>query len=546
MKRIFTLILVVFNWLLVCAQDNPVSSKDSLQSLQTPFQTMLTHLRYLQDDNYQPEVAAQVFHVTDVRDRSLAQSYVIKLKRIFDGKGIFIEIDELPQKANYLDSITNKPRYYIDRQELPELYLVKKKDGWYYSKSVIGNIDQWYKEVYPLGTGKLVGLFPHSGKKYLGFYLWQVIGMFVIILLSFIIHKVFAFFFQKIVLNLLYKVDRVQLADKVVGPIVQPIGYLFIFYLLILFVPVLQLPIGINKYFVLLLTSVWPIFAIVFFYRVVDIFGIYLKKQAAKTENNLDDQLVPLARKVLKTFIVVIGILFILNNLNVNITGVLAGLSIGGLAFALAAQDAIKNFFGSLMIFVDKPFQVGDWITSENIDGVVEEVGFRATRVRTFRNSVTYVPNGVLTNRMVDNHGLRTYRRFHTQLALTYDTPPAVIEVFVDGLRKIVKNHPDTRKDYYEIYLNEMADSSLNVMFYIFFKAPSWSDELKGRHEILLSIIEFANELGVDFAFPTRTLHMETLGKKAEDSPTFESNPQLLKEKTKEFLATNKAKYLKK
>ena len=331
-----------------------------------------------------------------------------------------------------------------------------------------------------------------------------------------------------------YGYDRV--AEDILLPVARPISYLFIFVLLMIFVPVLQLPIGMNRYVTLVLRAVWPVFAIVFLYRLVDILSIYFTKLAEKTQSSLDDQLVPLIRKILKTFVVIIGVLFIFNNLDYDITGLIAGLSIGGLAFALAAQDTIKHFFGSIMIFVDKPFQVGDWISSGDIDGTVEEVGFRSTRVRTFRNSVTYVPNGVLTDRTVDNHGLRVYRRFYTQIAVTYDTPPDLIELFIEGLREIVKNHPDTRKDYYEIHLNDMASSSLNVMFYIFFKVDSWSDELKGRHEVLLSIIKLAKHLGVNFAFPTQTLHMESFPEKSSNSPHYQNDIEKLKTEMNLFL----------
>jgi MscS family membrane protein len=184
----------------------------------------------------------------------------------------------------------------------------------------------------------------------------------------------------------------------------------------------------------------------------------------------LDDQLVPLVRKTLKAFVIVVGSLFILKyGLRVDIVPYLTGLSIGGLAFALAAQDTIKNFFGSIMIFIDKPFQVGDWITSGEVDGTVEEVGFRSTRVRTFRNSLVYIPNGKIADATIDNHGLRKYRRFYTNITITYETPPELIEVFVDGLREIVRKHPKTRKDFYNIYLNNLASYSLEVMFYVFF-----------------------------------------------------------------------------
>jgi MscS family membrane protein len=264
-------------------------------------------------------------------------------------------------------------------------------------------------------------------------------------------------------------------------------------------------------------------------------------KLADKTESTLDDQLVPMVRKALKIFVIIIGLIVILMNLNIDIVPLLTGLSIGGLAFALAAQDTLKNFFGSIMIFIDKPFQIGDWITSGDIDGTVEEVGFRATRVRTFRNSVTYVPNGMIADRTVDNHGLRRYRRFYTKIAITYDTPSDLVNVFVEGLRNIVLNHPHTWKENFHVYLNDMADSSLSVMFYIFFKAPTWGDELKYRHEVLIEIIRLAENIGINFAFPTRTLHMETFPEKKGNSPEYETDTSMLKKQLQAFLKKPKS-----
>ena len=178
------------------------------------------------------------------------------------------------------------------------------------------------------------------------------------------------------------------------------------------------------------------------------------------------------------------------------------------------------------MIFIDRPFQIGDWITSGDIDGSVEEVGFRSSRIRTFRNSLMYVPNGKLADSVIDNHGMRQYRRFYTQIAVTYDTPPELINTFVEGLRKIVETHPDTRKDYYNVYFNDMAAFSLNIMFYIFFEVPDWGAELKARHEVLMQILKLGNELGVNFAFPTQTLHMENFPGQQSLSPSYTSQDE--------------------
>lgn len=517
-----------------------ITSKDTLTyNLSTPYNTVLTHLEYLQDDNYYPKVAATVFDPERI-DKETARQLAIELKQIYDGQGIYIDLEEIPRVRNYRDTVSQKNRYYIVPEKYPDLYLEKIGKRWYYSNKSASKIDAWHKEVYALGTDRLLELLPTGGSKYFGLYTWQLVGILILITAAFILHKLFTLVFEKLIIELMIRLGYKRLADEVVIPVAKPISFLVIFPLLILFVPILQLPITMAEYVIIGLRAIWPVFAIVFFYRLVDIVSLYFGRLADKTESTLDDQLVPLVRKVLKTFVVIVGGLFILDNLEFDITGLIAGISIGGLAFALAAQDTIKNFFGSLMIFVDRPFQVGDWITSGDVDGTVEEVGFRSTRIRTFRDSLMYIPNGVITNQMIDNHGLRVYRRFMTTLSLTYDTPAERIEVFVEGLKELVKQHDKTRKDYYEIHMNDMASSSLNILFYIFFKVPSWSEELRARHEILLDIINLADELGVNFAFPTQTLHVETFPEKKGNSPEYvESTPEL-KKKVEQFLEKKK------
>jgi len=517
-----------------------IVSKDTLTyNLSTPYNTVLTHLQYLQDDNYHPGVAAKVFD-PKAFDKEKSKNMAVELKQIYDGQGIYINLEDIPRIRDYKDSVSGKSRYYVVPDKYPDLYLEKKGKRWYYSTKSAKMIDQWHKRVYKFGTDKLLELLPTGGEKYLGLYVWQLIGILILITASFILHKLFTFIFEKLIIQVLFKMGYKQLADEVVVPVAKPVSFLVIFPLLILFVPVLQLPITMAEYVIIGLRAIWPVFAIVFFYRLVDIISLYFGRLADKTESTLDDQLVPLVRKVLKTFVVIIGGLFILDNLEFDITGLIAGISIGGLAFALAAQDTIKNFFGSLMIFIDRPFQVGDWITSGEVDGTVEEVGFRSTRIRTFRDSLMYIPNGIITNQTIDNHGLRVYRRFMTTIALTYDTPPELIDSFVDGLKEIVKKHPKTRKDYFEIHLNGMGASSLDILFYIFFEVPSWSDELKSRHEVLLDIISLAERIGVNFAFPTQTLHVETFPEKKGNSPEYTKSGPEIKKQIQEFLVKHK------
>lgn len=508
--------------------------KDSTDyNLSSPYFTVYTFLENLQEDSYNPDISANAFR-GDSKEESV--KVAIQLKQILDGEGIYINMDDLPKEKNYYDSTIRKNRYQLTYR-YPGIFVERKNGSWFFPKASVLQIEKTHNEVFGFGMSYLLEWLPKLGtRKIAGLSMWQLVAMLGMIFISFVLHKVLSFIFHKIILGYLRRSKFSELADKYVSPVAKPISVFLIVSLLLVFVPVLQLPIAISKYLVLALRVTVPVFLTLVCYRLVDLLSFYFRKLAEKTKSSLDDQLVPLISKALRVFIVIIGIFFVLLKLNVDIIPLLTGLSIGGLAFALAAQDTIKNFFGSLMIFIDKPFQIGDWITSGEIDGTVEEVGFRSTRVRTFRNSVVYVPNGNLADSTIDNHGLRRYRRFYTQIALTYDTPTDLIEVFVQGLRKLVDNHPDTRKDSYEIYLNGMADCSLNVMFYIFFEVPTWSEELRARHEMLKLIIDLAQELGVNFAFPTQTLHMETFPGQDGLSPTYGMNKSEMESKMNNFV----------
>ena len=527
---IILIIVVLFSPSLLAVENDTTRTV----SLDNPYQTVFTHLNNLQENNFHPDLSAKAFEQTGVSLYE-ARDAAIKLKHVLDGEGIYIEMDEIPKDPNFLDSATNKKRYVLTSKH-PEIFLVKKENKWVYARSSVVYIDQVFSQVFPFGTDKLLDILPKMGSsKYLGLYIWQILGILILVLLSFIIHKIFTLVLEKVIIELLVKYGYKKLASNLVHPIAQPISYLIIFPILMVLIPVLQLPVAFSRYLIIALRALWPVFLTIVAYRLVDIFGLYMIKVAEKTESTLDDQLVPLLRKVLKTFVIIIGALFVLINLNISIIPFITGISIGGLALALAAQDTIKNFFGSLMIFIDKPFQIGNWITSGEIDGEVEEVGLRSTRVRTFRNSLIYVPNGILADSTIDNHGLRVYRRYYTTLAITYDTPPRLVEVFIEGLNKIVEKHPHTRKDKYHIFMNDFGDSSLNIMFYIFFQAPNWALELQYRHEIIIQILKLAEDLNVRFAFPTRTLHMETFPDKSSLTPLYSESREGMKKQMDGF-----------
>ena len=167
-----------------------------------------------------------------------------------------------------------------------------------------------------------------GSSKYLGLYILQILGILILILLSFIVNKIFTLVIEKVIIQLLVKYGYKKLASNLIHPIAQPISYLIIFPILMVLIPVLQLPVTFSRYLIIALRALWPVFLTIVAYRLVDIFGLYMMKVADKTESTLDDQLVPLLRKVLKTFVIIIGALFVLINLNISIIPFITGISI--------------------------------------------------------------------------------------------------------------------------------------------------------------------------------------------------------------------------
>jgi MscS family membrane protein len=336
---------------------------------------------------------------------------------------------------------------------------------------------------------------------------WQWLGLLAVILLGVIVDRVVSVVaftvVRRVFLRILPKADVDSMRSAV-----RPVGILA---MAIVFRAGLD-PLGLTGRILSILDvavsflaasgAVWAA------YRLIDILSAYFTTRAEATDTKLDDLLVPLVRKSLKVFIVAFGLVFIADNLNIDISSLLAGLGLGGLAFALAAQDLVKNLFGSLTVLMDRPFQVGDWVVIGSQEGMVEEVGFRSTRIRTFYNSLITMPNATLISTAVDNYGARRYRRWNATLSVTYDTPPEKIEAFCEGIRELIRRHPDTRKDYFHVYARDFSAASLDILLYLFFTSPDWGKELQARHALFLDILRLSQELGVEFAFPTQTLHV--------------------------------------
>jgi len=248
-------------------------------------------------------------------------------------------------------------------------------------------------------------------------------------------------------------------------------------------------------------------------YRLVDIVEYYLKRLTGRTATALDDMLVPVIRKSLRIFITIIAVLYVADNiLQQDIGAILAAAGIGGLAFALAAKDTIANFFGSVTIFADRPFQVGERIKLGGYDGPVEQVGFRSTRIRTLDGHQVTVPNSMIVNDMVENIGRRPFIKRVANISITYDTPPDKVEKAVQIIKDILAETEEVNRDpdlVPRVYFNDFKDFYLNILMIYWVKPPDyWLSQEVSQKVNLAMMRAFAAE-GIEFAFPTQTLYVK-------------------------------------
>jgi MscS family membrane protein len=510
---------------------------------QSPRATMETHLKYLQKENYKPEIAATTLNIKNNSDIN-SQQLAIKLKKILDARGLYVILEDIPDNPNFKDSHQNK-NIFIPFKSVPEIYLKKIDNNWLYSTETINNIPDLYSETFPLESFGLKKYIPDNMKsKFLGMAIWKYLGLLSYLIIALISYKIVSWVIGYFLIRILKKVlNNSPVIDKYIDPISHPISFLIVISILSAFLPLLEIPIQFNVWVATITKALFPITITIIVYRSSDLIADFYSVLASRTETTVDDQLIPLVQKVIKIIIVILGLLYLLSVLGVEITPLLAGASVGGLALALAAQDTLKNFFGSITIYTDSPFEVGDWIVFDGGEGVVEEIRVRSTRIRTFHNSVISVPNGILADLKIDNMGRRRFRRFRTQIGITYDTPPDLIDAYITGLRAIVREHPKTKNDPYEISLNDFGPSSLNILVYIFFEVENWSQELKARQEFMLEAIRLAKELNVRFAFPTTTLHIEEIPGSESLTPKYEDNRESFFNKASSFVSGRKSKY---
>lgn len=243
--------------------------------------------------------------------------------------------------------------------------------------------------------------------------------------------------------------------------------------------------------------------------RIVDYVFMILYDRALETEDKSDDQIILFAKDLIKVLVVIFAIFFILSAIfHVNITSLIAGLGIGGLAVALAAQDTLSNLLASFIIFLDKPFKAGDTVTFDSITGTIEKVGFRSTKVRTLDKSLLTVPNKSLTDGPLNNITESPFRRVKFMVGLTYGTSSQQIQTVIDEISEVLKNHEETKDDF-TVAFSDFSAYSMDIMVLFFVYSNDWEKMVRVKEEINFKIMHIVEKNGCDFAFPTQTIHLE-------------------------------------
>jgi MscS family membrane protein len=254
----------------------------------------------------------------------------------------------------------------------------------------------------------------------------------------------------------------------------------------------------------------------IFFFRATDTITEILKEKAADPKHWMDTSLVPLIILALKVVVGVILFVLVIQNLGYSVSALVASLGIGGIAVALAAQGTLANFFGSLMIMIDRPFRIGDWIQAERgeYEGVVEEIGFRSTKIRTFEKTVQIIPNDKLAGMVLENMDRRKdknldIRRIKMTIGLEYKTTADQMESAVKAIREILEESPVVDKRQIFVYFSGFGEFSLNIFVYFYATSANWRKWLEIRHEINILIMKKLGELNVTIAFPTQSIRLE-------------------------------------
>lgn len=331
------------------------------------------------------------------------------------------------------------------------------------------------------------------------------IGIFLLFLLF---RKIFA----KYVFTLLLKISKkapTTLFSQIIKAYEKPIQWLFIIigiYAAARYFPLFNHN---NPFFLDLIRSGIIIVISWGLYNLTASSSHLFDKLNEKYSLEIDAILIPFLSRVLRVVIVAVAISVIAQEFGYNVTSFIAGLGIGGLAISLAAKDALANLFGGFVIITERPFSIGDWIKTSTVEGIVEEITFRSTRVRTFADAVVTVPNATLSNDTITNWSKMNKRQISFQLKLSYDTTKSTLESIVNQIKELLENHPEVHKDAIHVSFTDYQEDGYGILINFFTNTTVYAEFIKIKEDINFSIKGILEKEGTTPAVPGRRLYLE-------------------------------------
>jgi MscS family membrane protein len=354
-------------------------------------------------------------------------------------------------------------------------------------------------------------LTPFLEKSFFNITVETWLTAFGIIIAAWVVKRVFGVIYDRVLHSISAKTKN-EYDDLIITSLQKPAEFLIFIGGLYIALETLQLPVkpvnlqalsaALSRVLVTVAIT-WAMF------NLVSIFDTIMRRWAERSESTLDDNLASMVRKSLRGLIVFLAILMAIQNLGYSISGLLASLGIGGIAVAMAAKDSIANVFGSLMIIFDRPFKSGDWIVAGDLEGTIEEVGFRSTKIRTFAKTLITVPNNVIANMAIDNFSRMPKRRIKLNIGITYATSSDQMREVVDNIRELLKSHPAIDQEFFLVNFTDFGASSLDIMVYCFTTTTAWGEYLDARQDVSLKIMDIIEGMGLEIAFPSRTIYLQ-------------------------------------
>ena len=375
------------------------------------------------------------------------------------------------------------------------------------SMNLEGTVQAWLVPVYDK--------YPFLANTFLDIPLANLFAAILVFLLFLLFRKLFTLIIMG-TMQKLAKLSNTYHDDKIISALKAPVRFAFILigthlFFLLIFKETQLIKDILNT--LVVFTIFWGILSVLESMR-----GLF-HSATEKFNPDLAKEMGNFILKIVKFFVAALGLGAMLQVWGINVTALVASLGLGGLAFALAAKDTASNLFGSFALLADKSIRIGEWIKVGNVEGTVEDIGMRTTKIRSFEKSLITVPNQIVSNSPIENFSRRGVRRIKMQIGVTYGTTAEQMNAIVKDIREMLHNHEKiSQKDTLLVNFESFGDSSLNIFIYTFTNTANWERYLNIREDIHLKIMKIVEDNGSSFAFPSQSIYVEQMPGESEQT----------------------------